>query len=637
MDCPAGTKPNSDASDCENCPSGQTSLEGSSYCTLASLVGLVPNSKPNVGMNSAAKSTKTALASTGIAAKAVCAGSSVAFGFGVMARLVQNARYFTIAYSDEAVSAFSNEDDDTGLDPPDSFSEDNDSKELAFSFQRYETEPNFFINYWGNMIPIVILFSCVVVLKLLKMYLVDYKRQSWAKKGITSLQASAGNYLITNLYGGFDDILLFFILDSQTSTFASSFSWASFFCGLLFLVIGFAFFIFHYNVLKKYQAAKKQGEENDQESKKEAEEENKVLENWKQENSQVKVLFDDFRDENLPQQSFLALFMIRSCILNLFLCLLVNHPLVEACLYLAVNIAFSVYLIKKNPFDGLMNAIAQYFCEVIVIMSYTGVLILACLDHRRIKAEETRLTIERVIVILSIILNIGGLVFQCLDIGGKVLELHKSYKEWKKKRQQKLKVATTASVLGSIEISPLVKDKRSPGVADASIRSPHQMFNFSASTSNNLFFPSTNTKLVVGQEEADPLGMSYSPTKKLDRSVWKRGFHMDSESNTLNVLDTKSPTGMLSISPSETMVAENNNNNKLNMLMSPHNESGMIGLTSNFGLSSPSSPVNGNGVKITSHHIGGKEENDNMEEVLSPAQRRIQKLNHKRPTFTQNI
>jgi len=339
------------------------------------------------------------------------------------------------------VNIFAEEDSDPfDVNAPGSFdNQKGGSKPLHRNFVKYDVEPNFLINYWSNLVSILILSACLGMFKLSEIYLKknELKKKVWARRMLRMLKISAANYLINNLYGSFDQILLFFIFEIQTCSFVSAFSLSSFICAVLFLIIGLGFFGFHFYILRKYQAAKSNGGTQDQEKNDE-----KKLQAFKSKHAHVKVFYEDFKDDSFSRQSFLAPLMIRSCTLNAFLCLLVDYPLVEASLYLAVNLAFAIFLVVKRPFEEFKNAAAQYFCEIIILITYSGVLALTIMDSNGTAAASSRENLEKAIVILGIILNIGGLIFQCIEIFGTIYEVYRSFKAWRSKS----KVAASAPV-----------------------------------------------------------------------------------------------------------------------------------------------------------------------------------------------
>ncbi len=94
----------------------------------------------------ATKSTAVGLSATSTVAKSISAGSSSAMGFGVVAKVIRNARYFSIAYSNKTQETFAAEGGSSfGIDAPGAF--DNiASKALHGNFVKYDVEPNFLIN-----------------------------------------------------------------------------------------------------------------------------------------------------------------------------------------------------------------------------------------------------------------------------------------------------------------------------------------------------------------------------------------------------------------------------------------------------------------------------------------------------------
>lgn len=420
--------------------------------------------EPKNPEKAATQSSAVGLTATSTVAKSISAGSSSAMGFGVVAKVVRNARYFSIAYSNKTQEIFAGEESSSfQINAPTSFELKAGSKELHGNFVKYDVEPNFLINYWSNLIPILILTGCFIILKSLKRYLgQSKKRKILTNKVVMMFQITAGNYLVNSLYGSFDEIVLYFILEVQTCTFGSTFSWISFGSAVVFLIIGIGFFGFHFSILKKYQAAKSQKDvENNNE---------KRLEAFKSEHAYVKVLFEDFKDDTLAQQSFLASFMIRASLLNVLLCLFVNYPLTQAFLYLGANLIFALFLVIKRPYQELRGAAAQYFCEAIIQITFTCALILAMMDHSGAKAENLRELLEKIIVYLGIALNVGGTVFQLIGIFGTLYGVWKRFLAWR----ERLKVArapmgAVSKAVGNPDLTFMKVKKRNTGLVSLKV------------------------------------------------------------------------------------------------------------------------------------------------------------------------
>jgi len=362
-------------------------------------------------------------------AKALSPGSSVALRFGVVHNIAQNAKFFDINYSEEMQEIFVEQSSDPLKIK--SFNKKADSKPMNKNFVKYDLKPSFLMNYWSHIVPIIILAVCLVTFEFfLSVMKQNIHQKGWAPKVIAALQISGANLLIVSLYGSFDEILFFFLLELKTSQFNSGFAWVSLGCGLFFIGLAVAYFVLNYYTIKRYQAAVALSESSDKEK--------KGLLRFEENHAQVKVFFEDFKDTSLSQQAFLALFMIRGGLLSVIVCFLIDHPLIQASLYLGVNLIFAVFFVVKRPFKKLvMGSIAHYFCEVMILGISSVVLTLAVMDHVGSEAFKLRQILERILVILGIVLSFGAVTFQCIDILSSIRRIYKAC------RGERVKVYTT--------------------------------------------------------------------------------------------------------------------------------------------------------------------------------------------------
>jgi len=380
----------------------------------------------------AATAKVSAISSTATAtiAKALSPGSSVALRFGVVRNIAQNTRFFDINYSEDMQEVFAGQSSNA-LEIK-SFNKEVDSRLMNKNFAKYNLKPSFLMNYWGHIIPIIILAVCLVTFEFfLGIMKQNIQQRGWAPKVIAALQISGANLLIVSLYGSFDEILFFFILELKTSKFNSGFAWLSLGCGLFFIGLAIAYFVLNYYIIKKYQAAVATTESGNDKEK-------KGLLRFEENHAQVKVFFEDFKDNSLSQQAFLMLFMIRGGLLSIIVCFLVDHPLVQASLYLGINLLFALFFVVKRPFKKLvMGSIAHYFCEIIILAISSIVLALAVLDHIGSEGVKSRQILGRIIVILGIVLSFGAVAFQCIDILSSIRRIYKAC------RGERAKIYTT--------------------------------------------------------------------------------------------------------------------------------------------------------------------------------------------------
>jgi len=314
---------------------------------------------------------------------------------------------------------------------PSSFDKDYEPKSMPFNFAKYRLNSSFLGNYWTNLLTLAFMLCCWIILRLLmKTKIYKNNPKALKNKTLTFLYGAVLNFMVVELYGGLDDITLFFIFELKTTKLNTPFSWASFSFALLFTFLGIGIISFHFWILYKYQKLKRTQNQNEKDL---------HLDAFNQKYENIKVLFQDFKDISILTHSFLALLTLRSISLNLVLILVPPlYSLFQATLLLSINVLFAVFLLLKRPFKYLPNEITQYYSEIIILVTYISVFVLAILDEVSAEAIHARKILNQCILKATLALNIGGFVFQSIGI---LASIYAIYLAWKNYRKQKKSVA----------------------------------------------------------------------------------------------------------------------------------------------------------------------------------------------------
>jgi len=219
---------------------------------------------------------------------------------------------------------------------------------------------------------------------------------------------TASNFALTQFYSSFDDLVLFFVLDAKSTKFDTSFRIFSFTLGIILLVIGVLILILHLVTLYQYQRLKRLQDQII---------DSHLFQVFVEKYQNINLLFRDFKDNSLFQQTFLWIHVSRTLLASLIITLLFQYPLVQISLLTSLSIAIILFLIVKRPFKDPFNAIGQFFCEFLLLIANTSMLIMASFDKREVTPTNAIEKLSKMIIIIYSVLLVGGLVFMTLGTG----------------------------------------------------------------------------------------------------------------------------------------------------------------------------------------------------------------------------
>jgi len=368
---------------------------------------------------------------------------------------------------------------------------------VPYMFEKYDVYSSFLVNFWENIVFLVILAALYLIVKLLEHVLSKYSTPK-------TLRVMIQNFIFTQLYSFYGDIVFFSTIEYRsldpnegigaTLSFLSS-------CTLLIIML--ICFIAHFLLLRKYQDIKRQAQNSDDMS---------VLDQFVESKNGQDVLFRDFKDKSLTHQSFLLLLTARDLAFSLILTTLFAHPLLQTVLVLIMNIAMFAYLLFWPPFASKFDGAQQLYYEFITLSVNGGVLILAILDGTDSTKIDLRTNIGRFIIVINMCFNFGALLFMLISCG---LLLKEMYQEFR----AKLRAKKQASLPETRPISPLPEKE----AKDLSLDDSHQQL---VNTSFNVHPSLLRAK---GGLKSFPETVQNSPTRKSQTTNNNSGFKNDSQ------------------------------------------------------------------------------------------------------------
>jgi len=372
------------------------------------------------GMSAQANATAALFDGVSIIGQSLAVGSSGPTNFGFVAKIVRNIRYLNITVSDELQSAFYTwKTHSSFLGAPQSWSSKQKSDPLPEVFERYQIESSFLINYWRSLIMALIGLGLFAIFKAVDyLYSRSSKPPHWVS-AVRSVNVSASNFALAQIYTSLDDIIFFFTLDVKGKGVNSAFANFSFALGIMLLISAVTVLAGHIYTIWRYQQFKKRAARTGDKNQ---------LDRFVKARENVKMLYQDFQDDTFPQQVFLFVNASRSMLTSLFVVTLFEYPLLQVLIFTTFSVCMLVYLHFVKPFKDFLNTCAQYFCEVLLFVVNLCMLIMGFMDEAESKNETAVNRLSKTILIFNMALIIGSALFMIVSIVKALWTLYKEKK-----------------------------------------------------------------------------------------------------------------------------------------------------------------------------------------------------------------
>jgi len=339
-------------------------------------------------------------------------GSPAGLSSGVSGKIFSYIKFLNISYSEELEQALKYWNSDFfslgfSIELSTHSISRFQNQTVPYMLEKYDVPSSFFVNFWPSFLVLIIttgiflfLWSIIWALKRLKL-----------RKDIITLfetiPVMVQNFLVTQLYGIFGDIVFYSILEWRSIRLSQGLSSLSFVTALIFFCVMFACFSFHIRFIRQYRKIQRRNES--LESKED-------LIRFKNKYKGFQLIFRDFKDLTKAQQAFLLFLAIRDIIFSLIIVTLFEHPLAQTILILLLDIVMIVYLFVQRPFREFLDEIQQFFYEFVILGVNVSVLILSIFDTSDIRDIKVRNNICRAIMITNMCFNFATIGFLLLKL-----------------------------------------------------------------------------------------------------------------------------------------------------------------------------------------------------------------------------
>ena len=295
-------------------------------------------------------------------------------------------------------------------------------------FEKRGTPSSFLVNSWDNIVMLITLVLILISLRLLRKFI---SKGTKILGIIKSLNVGVQNYLLTQLYAMYGDVIFYIILDLRALKLGHWSSVLSFPLTLIFLIIIIASFTLHFNILYNYQKIKKEAK---------SAKNNEALLRYKEENKGFGLLFQEFNDEAFGQQSFLLFLTVRDMLLSFIIGVIYELTLAQVMLFLLLNVMGLVYLARKKPFKSKFDEIQQYAYESIVLL-VSFIEFIGCIFAGNSSQEtRTKTVLGKFLISLNITFNMTSLSFMLIKLAMIVKEAYDGYKAKQKLTKPTLRI-----------------------------------------------------------------------------------------------------------------------------------------------------------------------------------------------------
>jgi len=415
---------------CESCPAGTYFSKG--------------NCLTNPYTNTTGEILGAAQAGTKAAsqvANLLSSGSPAGISAGVSGKIFSNIKYLNITYSDELEQALLTWDKDLislgfELDLPGKVDGMLKDEPLPYNFEKYEVRSSFLANNWQNILMLLVIIGIYVLARGIQWFA---KSQNVKYFNVfRAIRIMIQNFLLTQLYGVYGDLIFFCVLDWRSVDKNISLSDISLTISCFMMIVLIVNLVLHYKLLKKYQRVRLKALETNNDDE---------LEDFKKDHEGNQVLFRDFKDQNLNQQMFLFYFTIRDLLFSLILTTLFDHPISQTVLMLLMTLAMVVYLFISKPFEEPIDFIQQLCNEAVTIVVVSFVFGQAIMDRMGMERMPLRVRLGKGIILLNIIFNYMSLAFMGFKV---LLILRDGYRAYKTYKAKKISITRDDKKLDSM-------------------------------------------------------------------------------------------------------------------------------------------------------------------------------------------
>ena len=410
-------------------------VENRTETSLIKCVYYVP-SPSQQAIENLGKGTQTAGSAAAQVVSALASGSPGGVMISVAGRIFSLIKYLNISRSNQLENALQNWKSnfipiDFDFILPSKVEENVVYRPVPEIFAKRDTKSSFLINCWDT-----VMFLCLILIiyLFLQLALKVTNQENKVFRVLKSLIIGVQNFLLTQLYALYGDIVFYVVLEFRSFKFEEWSSDLSFSIAVVLIIVMFLSFAFHLSLLYNYQKAKLKAKNPAHKL---------ALRKYQKEHQGVRLLFGDFKDNSLIQQAFLLILTSRDILFSLIVTTLFENTLLQIIFIIILNILIIIYLVIKRPFRALFDEVQQFTYEIIIFCTVILELFGAILDKTYHDDSNLRTSLGSYLIALNLILNMIGLFYMSLKLIFMAYDAYKAYQDKQKKanRMQANKVS----------------------------------------------------------------------------------------------------------------------------------------------------------------------------------------------------
>ena len=340
-------------------------------------------------------------------------------------------------------------------DIPDSLAAKFPNTTIPAKFAQYGIDANFLVNYWSDLLSLIISLFALAIACLFKLYLTKY--QFVQKLCVKTIETLKWNFILMTLLSNYSETMLFTSIQVRAAQFHNGPATFSFvLCiaiNLISLVILFrAIFIIY--CLRTTQ--RRTNPEEDVERMKLAEEKYR----------NYSILFDSCKSASATQQAFTCIYCGYLYLFYAIIAYLYKYVMLQAVLHAVLSCVFLLYLIVRWPLKQRFDTIKMIVQQAMMVTINTSVLGLAYLDSRQSYGEDSRGGLGNTILITKATYSYLLLAYSALSlIGDCVRAVRYLINRCRRREKSNIEIsrlqntAVNRSALHESSIIPIVRDR----------------------------------------------------------------------------------------------------------------------------------------------------------------------------------
>ena len=406
------------------------------------------------------------------------------------------------------------------------------NRALPYEFIRYQVQSEFLVSFWDGLISLSIVFG---ILLLVLFVCLIAKSNNFESIAMQKVRVFAQNFLLTQFYRCYGDIVLFSILDFLTTRFDAFTSIISFSIAIVFTVLGTVVLVLHFLFLLKYQETKRQSDQNQAE--------HNALSKFIQHHKGIHVLFFNFKDTSLISQSCFLLLALRSIAFSIIISLLQNHPLVQNILLVCLCCFMIAYLLILRPFKSVTNLVEQLLMEGILLVISVSLMGVAIIDSKGDEKDHIWTTFNEIIIICNMLASSVVPVCLVVKIVIAIVYYAKKRRSISKRKENRRVAPASSAEMNSTNLALEVSNSQNTSTLMAShIRNEpiisifnseiqqQNEHNVSITQSNIIKTNAGSSPLYVGEENKEDIMGNTRPKKSIkNRRIRRRKEKMEEE------------------------------------------------------------------------------------------------------------